>query len=146
MNRQWGLRSDLSEISRIPKGRTVPAPGRRHGRFGVGGWGDVRFVKVGVGAVSFGGKGSMSRNRGGAAAIDSPGNETLMPLVVDLLLHSFVEPGVPVTEIYERASKRFRIRGFCLEFLLATSSPHPLREFDGRGFRDRQSGRTSPTR
>jgi len=67
----------------------------------VGGWGDVKSVKVGVGAVSLGGKGSTFRDRDGAAAIDSPGNGTLMPLFVDLLLHSFVEPGVPVTEIYE---------------------------------------------
>ena len=127
-------------------GRTVPAPGRRHGRFGVGGWGDVRFVKVGVGAVSFGGKGSMSRNRGGAAAIDSPGNGTSMPLVVDLLLHSFVEPGVPVTEIYEWASKRFSSRGCFSDSQSASSFPHPLRGSGGLEFRGRPSVRISQTR
>ena len=71
--------------------------------------GDVRSVKVGNVAVSYGGKGSMFRERGGVAAIDSPGNGTLMPLFVNLLYQTFDEPGLPVTEIYEWASKRFRV-------------------------------------
>ena len=88
----------------------------------------------------------MSRDRDGAAAIESPGNGTLVPLVVDLLLHSFVEPGVPVTKIYELATKRFRVRECRYDSQPVASFPHPLRGFGGRESRDRPSVRILQTR